>query len=340
MCCGWVDEGRVVVGGGGGGSRSGVKNSLVLYQVFWEKACVIELARAELTAGEDSPTSLSVDRKSGVIACGINGTPEAIQNGNSRSLRLFQLDKDTLKAKESRQVIQSTSIDDYQKVTKFSRDGRVLLVVTAGGQVSVLNHPSLKLRFGSKRCVNEDLQSGDISRDSQLIATASDKAENAEHVFVAINASDRKTSYLAKFTQTDFALVLTRPVAMCAILCFSISESGHLLAVGCSDLTIRICCPRTLRVLARFPSAHSFAVTHLAFSPDASFLLSSSADGTCRVTKIPKKFGDIRWLVITLLFLLSLLLSVAYVFSKEQLPLDMLFPSTSSSVKFESQEEL
>lgn len=123
--------------------------------------------------------------------------------------------------------------------------------------MSALNYPDLKPRFGSKKCENEDIHGGDISPDSQLMATASDKAvhffdghtgellhsidrprglgkrlcyfrsvlfgrqQHEEHVFTAINSVDRKNGYLAKFSKADFSLVLTRPVAPSAILCFS-----------------------------------------------------------------------------------------------------------------------
>lgn len=366
-CCEWLDDGRVVVGGGGGCSKSGVKNSLILYQVSWEKASLVELGRAALTAGEDSPTSMSISRKLKTIACGINGTPESIKKGTNQSLRLFQIDNNEITPKESRRIIQGTNANDYQRVTRFDSEGKVLLVAAAEGQVSALSYPDLKPCFGSKKCENEDIHGGDISTDSKILATASDKAvhffdsctgelmhtinqprglgkrlcyfrsvlfgrqQNDEHVYAAINAVDRKNGYLAKFNLEDFSLVFTRSVAPSAILCFNTSESGHLLAVGCSDLSIRICCPRTLRVLARLPSAHSFPVTHLAFSPDGKFLLSGSADGTCRVIKIPEKFDDLRWVAILILVLFFLLVGVAvYLSNQAKLPLETLLPPTSS----------
>lgn len=52
--------------------------------------------------------------QSGVIACGINGTPASIKEGSNQSLRLFKIENATIVFKESRRIIQGTSADDYQ----------------------------------------------------------------------------------------------------------------------------------------------------------------------------------------------------------------------------------
>lgn len=346
--CQWVDDKHIILAGGGGASKSGVKNSLKLYKVTLDDKAIELVKEADLIAGEDAPTSFCYNAENNVVACGINGSIDSVNDGTSESLKIFESTDKEFVLKKSKRVLKSKSPFDYQKVTVFDRKGTMLLLAFAEGQVTVLNYPSLEYRFSSKKCENEDINSGDIDGNGLYISTSSDKAvhfwstedgelihtidqprgiknkpckfrsiqfgtgENQDFIYLAINAADKKRSYISKFSSGDFELLLTRPVAFNPILSFRINNSGTLLAAGCSDLGIRLCCAKTLRTLATVKAAHSFPVTTLSFSPDDNLLVSGSADGTCRVIQVPKEFDSYKSLIVTITTILLLLISIGF----------------------------
>lgn len=103
--------------GGGGASKSGLKNKLVLAALEEEvdqgqggatgktgqpgssasasasagsSARLSTLAEILLSAEEDAPMCMAVDRVGGIITCSVNSPPSALAKGENRTLRLFR----------------------------------------------------------------------------------------------------------------------------------------------------------------------------------------------------------------------------------------------------------
>ncbi|KAI9296740.1 WD40 repeat-like protein [Neoconidiobolus thromboides FSU 785] len=346
-CSEFIDNDQFLLAGGGGSSRSGVKNELRLYQIK-NKTLVLKM-KADLTSGDDAPTSLSYNKEFDVFACGINGSSDKIIKGENESLKLGKMDKDKMDITQSKRIIENNSLNDYQRVTLFNKEGSLLFISSAEGQVSLFNYPELTPKVNGKQCINEEISDGDIDSEDRYYATASDKVihffnvkdgslahnieapsslnkvsckfrnikfgkeETKDNFYLAINSKDRKRSYISKFDIDTFEKEIIRPLGFSPICSFAISYDGKFLAVACADQSIRICDSNALRVLETYKEAHTFAITTLSFSKDGKYLISGSADGTCRIFTLPEKFeNNDKKFIFNLFFIILLLLGVLF----------------------------
>ncbi|QRV87939.1 hypothetical protein RhiJN_15957 [Ceratobasidium sp. AG-Ba] len=108
-------------------------------------------------------------------------------------------------------------------------------------------------------------------------------------------AEDKKV-----WKQAKMGKAATRPITV-----FDISQSGHLLAFGSSDLSVGILDAQTLAPLLTILRAHEFPPTALRFNPSGTLLASASADNTVRLVAVTNTFSQ-SW-VTTLVILLTLL---------------------------------
>lgn len=87
-------------------------------------------------------------------------------------------------------------------------------------------------------------------------------------------------------------------------------EEEELLAVGTANLSIEILDDQ-LHLRARILDAHSFPPTTIAFSPDAQWIVSASADGSLRCIRVPPaasvRHSTLLWMLAILVLLLAIL---------------------------------
>ncbi|EMD40452.1 hypothetical protein CERSUDRAFT_130311 [Gelatoporia subvermispora B] len=138
----FVAPNELVLGGGGGQSKTGIKNALRLYRVENHKTLEL-LSQLELDVGEDAPMSMAVHPTSKAIVCGINSSLKKLKEQNNQNCRIYDVEDTKMSLiRTQHTLVADETIDDYQKVTVFSRGGRIL--VAAGTRdLSVLSYPSL-----------------------------------------------------------------------------------------------------------------------------------------------------------------------------------------------------
>ncbi|CDH53313.1 prolactin regulatory element-binding protein [Lichtheimia corymbifera JMRC:FSU:9682] len=165
-----IDDRIVAVGGGGSSSRSGVKNKIVAFRLGHGR---IEL---DLPRDQDCPMSVACHPTLPLIAAGINDNDTVIENGENRSCRLFELDLSSHAIKPTDTAYASTSrnTEDYQKVTRFSPTGNLLVTGFTDGQVTVRRLDDLALKFPPLRF--NGVQDCDIDPDEAHLAVATPKA--------------------------------------------------------------------------------------------------------------------------------------------------------------------
>ncbi|KAF8592380.1 WD40 repeat-like protein [Ramaria rubella] len=143
---------------------------------------------------------------------------------------------------------------------------------------------------------------------------------NPEILYTVLNVSPLRTpgktsqrhAYIYKWNTRTWQVIKLRKVAEKSVTCFDVSEDGSLLAFGSSDLKLGILDSETLAPLLTILKAHDFPPTTLKFNPDATLLVSGSADNTVRIIVVPKSFGS-SWTttLVIVMTLLALLVAIA-----------------------------
>ncbi|KAI7876947.1 WD40 repeat-like protein [Lichtheimia hyalospora FSU 10163] len=161
-----VDDRIIAVGGGGASSRSGVKNKIISFRPG--DGDRIDL---DLPGDQDCPMSVACHPTLPLIAAGINDNDTVIENGENRSCRLFD---NAIKATDTAFASTSRNTEDYQKVTRFSPTGNLLVTGFTDGQVTVRRLEDLTLKFPPLRF--NGVQDVDIDPDEAHLAVATPKA--------------------------------------------------------------------------------------------------------------------------------------------------------------------
>ncbi|KAI9208121.1 quinon protein alcohol dehydrogenase-like superfamily [Polychytrium aggregatum] len=337
---------RVVLGGGGGSGRNGVKNAVLVYQIDPVTLDVKPLTDHQLEKGEDACMSLAVHPKDKVIVAAANCTEDEIAGGLNKNCRIFCLKDNNTSIQQAKAFdsIGETSPDTYQKVTRFSADGKLLASGLTNGKLKVyswpscslveeLTHPSdvIDIHFGPENKVvsvsSQKLIVTSIGKAEQLCALdkpvfdenqpaefrgARFAASEANEVLLVIaNAKNKKRSCLYKYTVgKECKLLGSKVLAPRPVTTFDISPNGELLAYATSDCGITVLSTRTMKVLHTMPNAHGFPVTSLSFSPDSNIIASGSADTTCRLAVLPPKSSGVSSILLLLLAIFGAILAV------------------------------
>ncbi|KAJ7667843.1 WD40-repeat-containing domain protein [Mycena polygramma] len=137
----FLSPSRLVLGGGGGSSRTGIKNKLRVYDVGDDRSITL-VNELELERGEDTPMSMATNLEAGTLACGINSPEDKMIKGENENCRVYAFKEEKLGLLRTQGTLVSGDLDDFQKVTVLSPDGK--LVVAAGtGSLQLLSFPSL-----------------------------------------------------------------------------------------------------------------------------------------------------------------------------------------------------
>ncbi|KAJ7088610.1 quinon protein alcohol dehydrogenase-like superfamily [Mycena epipterygia] len=132
---------HLVLGGGGGASRTGIKNKLRVYDVG-ENRSITLIDELELKRGEDAPMSMATNLESGTLACGVNSPKESLSKGENENCRVYAFKEQKLALLKTHGTLVSGDLDDFQKVTVLSPDGK-LLVAAGTTSLQLLSFPSL-----------------------------------------------------------------------------------------------------------------------------------------------------------------------------------------------------
>ncbi|KAI8897092.1 quinon protein alcohol dehydrogenase-like superfamily [Globomyces pollinis-pini] len=323
VCAGNNNE--FLVGGGGGGTKAGVKNSVMLFKV---DPITLELSLSsefKFSRDDDGCMSIAAHPLKRVFVCGVNGPADDIKKGVNQNARSFRIQNNNIIFTPELTVGTILSKDpiDYQRVCRFSKDGKMFIAGTTDGHLSFWSWPEMeealpaydypnseildihidhqssnvvvvtssKLRLldlakGKVRWSLDDLTVGSAKCELRSARFGSNSSEGI--LFVVFNSKGRRESYIRKFDILDnWKLKKSKQVASKPITAFNISENGHLLAIGSSDMSVSVLDSNNLSVLLRIPDAHSFPVTTIDFNTNAAYVISGSADGTVAISPVP-----------------------------------------------------
>ncbi|KAJ6599220.1 WD40 repeat-like protein [Mycena vulgaris] len=163
---------HLVLGGGGGASRTGIKNKLRVYDVA-ENRSITLVDELELERGEDAPMSMATHLEAstchaGTLACGVNSPEEMLSKGENENCRVYAFKEQKLALLQTRGTLVSGDLDDFQKVTVLSPDGK-LLVAAGTTSLQLLSFPSLA---PAALAVKTDKEIYDVSFSQNTIVVA------------------------------------------------------------------------------------------------------------------------------------------------------------------------
>ncbi|EGG05427.1 uncharacterized protein MELLADRAFT_88079 [Melampsora larici-populina 98AG31] len=151
------------------------------------------------------------------------------------------------------------------------------------------------------------------------------RGPTSENVYTILNPQDRKKgAKVINWNWTDGSLRKSRSISTRPVTAFDLSETGLLLGLSSSDLTVSIIDSLSLRPILSVLHAHEFPVTSLRFSMDSSRLISASADTTIRVIEIPERRSPWRSSASILLLMTILMVLISWGLNQSSLSLDQL----------------
>ncbi|KAG9324487.1 hypothetical protein KVV02_006081 [Mortierella alpina] len=347
FCVGFTREDELILAGGGGAGRSGVKNKICIYKVDSANKTLTSIAEKELNREEDAPMSLSVHPKDPAMAFGINSAVNKIQAGENENCRIFQYTDGKIESVHNKGTLSSKNFDDYQKVTRFNKDGTMLATGGTDGVIALLKYPTLTAAMPVTQFKGHEILDLDFSADGAHLAAVSsqnlwiistetgrvlevitnpvlNKSKPHEFricrfgrgafsniLYTAVNGDKNKKPFVCMWDASKWTRIRTLTVGPKPITACAMSSDGKLIAFGSADLGVRICSSKTLQVLMTVPKTHAFPVTSLAFNSDGSLLASGSVDASCHVIVVPKTFPKNNNFVMLVLALLFVFLAAA-----------------------------
>ncbi|KAJ3047932.1 hypothetical protein HK097_011036 [Rhizophlyctis rosea] len=342
---------RLIVGGGGGATRAGIKNSLIIYDLDEHTLDLKELAEHQFDKQDDGCMSIGVNSREKILAAAVNSPEADVKAGKNQNLRVLLLKGDKLYSHKTLKTIDRLDTSAYQKVTRFSPNGKLLLTGTTEGKLNVWTYPELKEAMPAYDH-EDDIVDADFDPAGQLIVSVSNKKlfvrnamtgatifsredpeleknrkaefraarfgvrESEGHLFVVTNIrSTPKKCYVSKWAvgkeERDWDRKKFRLVANACVTAFNISDDGKLLAIGAADMSVSILGSGSLNSLLRVNNVHGFPVTSLAFSPGGHSLVTGSADACVTVIRVPQTKGS-GWSWFTWLIVLALLVALVW----------------------------
>ncbi|KAJ6539193.1 quinon protein alcohol dehydrogenase-like superfamily [Mycena capillaripes] len=164
----FLSPSRLVLGGGGGSSRTGIKNKLRVYDVGDNRSITL-VDELELERGEDTPMSMATNIEAGTLACGINSPEEKMTKGENENCRVYAFKEEKLGLVRAHGTLVSGDLEDYQKVTVLSPDGK-LLVAAGPGSLQLLSFPSLA-PVALPLKTDKEIYDVTFSQDTLVVAT-------------------------------------------------------------------------------------------------------------------------------------------------------------------------
>ncbi|KAF9181758.1 hypothetical protein BGZ51_005224 [Haplosporangium sp. Z 767] len=351
FCVGFTLDDNLILAGGGGAGRSGVKNKISIYKVDTTNKALTRIVERELNRDEDAPMSISVHPKEKAMALGINSAVNKIKAGENESCRVFQYSSDNIESVHNKGTLASKDPNDYQKVTRFNKDGTLLATGGTDGVIAILKYPSLTPVFPVTQFKGHEIMDLDFSADGAYLSAVStqnlwiistetgrvlelitnpvlNKKKPFEFrtcrfgrgafvniLYTVVNGEKNQKPFVCMWDTSNWTRIRTLAVGPRPITACALSRDGKLIAFGSADMGIRICSSKTLQVLMTIPKAHALPIPSLAFNNDASLLASASVDATCNVISVPKTFpknNNFVMLVLSLLFLFMAALVQVY----------------------------
>jgi len=169
----WTDDREFVVCGGGGAGRSGVKNSISLYEVDAVKQKCERRAELELSRKEDAPSTIAVHKERKELVAGINSEEDSVKSGTNDNLRVFSYTDKEITASKATSTMSSTDPEVYQKITTFSKDESLLAIGSSVGQLSLRSYPTLERILPDFDFGSDEMFDADFNEDGSLVLGAS-----------------------------------------------------------------------------------------------------------------------------------------------------------------------
>ncbi|KAG4105749.1 WD40 repeat-like protein [Neocallimastix lanati (nom. inval.)] len=221
----------------------------------------------------------------------------------------------------SARVSESKNSSEYQKITEFDHEGRHILTGTTDGTFTLLDS-SLRTIF-TKTYKNDITDAHFDTNDEKIVVTTTKNIYildimdgsliheinnkslptgetcnfraarfgngNSEGILYAVaNSLKRNKTFICKYNTKNWKLMTCKQVHNKPITSFAISPNGRLLGYGSADLSLGILSSDKLKSISRIKDAHGLPCTCLQFSRDSTILVSGSADGTCRISRIER----------------------------------------------------
>ncbi|KAI8917521.1 WD40-repeat-containing domain protein [Powellomyces hirtus] len=343
---------RLLLGGGGGATRAGVKNAMIMYDLDPHTLELKPVAEQLFGKQDDGCMSIAIHPKDKIFVAGVNSPEDQVAAGNNLNCRVFIFKNEKFMAKQSYKTLDSKESIYYQKVARFSTDGKLLVTGTTDGKLSLWLWPDFKLAIPAidhkgevadadfdptgqqlvsitdNNCFVTDTATGKTlwsienpvmkkTIKSAFRAARFGKRASQGYLFLVINAKDKKRAFICKWQAQGWKLHRQKAIGNKPVTAFTMSENGELLAFGAADLSVSVLSATGLQAIYRVQNAHAFPATALAFSPNAQMLVSASADGTCHIAVVPPASGS--WYLFPMgligLFIIALL---SYLFMLEE----------------------
>lgn len=151
----YISTDQILLGSGAGPSKTGQRNKLATYSISQSLASSINAAErsgvctaeALFADDEDAPSSFAIHKD--LIFAGVNESAAARKvTGDNHHLRQFRLKKQvtekseemTIKVLTQHQIYEDLSVelDDYQKITKCSEDGKYIALISSEGHPAIV----------------------------------------------------------------------------------------------------------------------------------------------------------------------------------------------------------
>jgi len=221
----------------------------------------------------------------------------------------------------SARTSESKNPSEYQKITDFDHEGRHIITGTTDGTFTLFDS-SLRTIF-TKTYKNDITDAHFDTNDEKIVVTTTKNiyildimdgsliheinnkslptgetcnfraarfgnGSSEGILYTVANSLKRNKTFICKYNTKNWKLMTCKQVHNKPITSFAISPNGKLLGFGSADLSLGILSSDKLKPISKIKDAHGLPCTCLQFSRDSTIIVSGSADGTCRISRIEK----------------------------------------------------